>query len=154
MKGMDLSEFLVKAKINTYASSGEGSEKRLEDGGRELVYEDGNLKYRDIYFGSDYFIGEEVVWLDGKVAWGMNYYGKTLSKFVSSEKIGAFLKEALKLVIKNRPFRGPDELVGGDFKYIDKSAGGIENFEGTEAIFYRGEKVYELKYHGGTVNKK
>lgn len=149
---MNLNEFLVKAKINTYA--GGGGEKRLEDGGRELVYEDGNLKYRDIYFGSDYFIGEEVVWSDGKVVWGMNYYGKTLSKLISLEKIGTFLKKALKLVTKNRPFRGPNELVDGDFKYRDTSTGGIENFEGTEVIFYRGEKVYELKYHGGVVNKE
>ena len=152
MKYMDLSEFLIKAKINTYASG--GGEKRLEDGSRELVYEGGNLKYRDIYFGSDYFIGEEVVWLDGRVMWGMNYYGKILSQAVSSEETFAFLKKALRLVSIDRPFRGPDELVDGYFKYIDTNVGGIENFEGTEVIFYRGEKVYELKYHGGAVNKK
>lgn len=55
---MELQDFLVKAKINTYASSGEGGEKKLEDGGRELIFENGEYKYRDRYFGFNPFIGE------------------------------------------------------------------------------------------------
>ena len=46
-----LSKFLVKAKINTYASSGEGGEKTLSDGSKEFEFEEKELKYRDRYFG-------------------------------------------------------------------------------------------------------
>ena len=46
-----LSKFLVKAKINTYASSGEGGEKILPDGGKEFEFEEKEFKYRDRYFG-------------------------------------------------------------------------------------------------------
>ena len=57
----ELSKFLIKAKINSYASGGEGSRRVLEDGGKEFVFEEGQLKYRDRYFGFSPFIGQEIV---------------------------------------------------------------------------------------------
>jgi len=57
---MRLSEFLVKAKIATYASEGEASEIVLEDGAKELTFEDGKFKYRDRYYGFNPFVGEEI----------------------------------------------------------------------------------------------
>jgi hypothetical protein len=47
--------FLVNAKKNTYASEGEFSEKKLNDGTRQLTYEIKNFKYRDNYFGFNPF---------------------------------------------------------------------------------------------------
>ena len=44
---MKLDEFLVKVKKNTYASNGEGGEKKLENGGKELTYTEGEYKYVD-----------------------------------------------------------------------------------------------------------
>jgi len=40
-----LSKFLVKAKINTYASSGEGGEKLLPDESKEFEFEEKEFKY-------------------------------------------------------------------------------------------------------------
>lgn len=47
MDTKQLSKFLVEAKINTYASSGEGGEKILPDGSKELEFEKKEFKYRD-----------------------------------------------------------------------------------------------------------
>jgi len=64
---MELSKFLVKAKISTYASEGEANEIVLEDGAKELTFEDGEFKYRDRYYGFNPFVGEEIVWKNGKI---------------------------------------------------------------------------------------
>jgi len=150
---MELKEFLIKAKINTYASSGEGGEKTLGDGSKELICADGEWKYRDRYFGFNPFIGEEVVWKNEKVVWGMNYYGTIISKEADAKSLYQFLQKAMRLVKSERPFRGPTEFCEGDWKYADESFGDMDKFKGTETIYFRGEKVYELKYHGGVVNK-
>jgi len=82
-----LSKFLVKAKINTYASSGEGGEKILPDGSKEFEFEEKEFKYQDRYFGFNPFIGEEIVWQNGKVVWGMNYYGEIVSEIIPAKSI-------------------------------------------------------------------
>jgi len=150
---MELNDFLIKAKINTYASRGELAESILEDESKELVYKEGEWKYRDRYFGSNKFTGEEIIWQNGRVIWGMNYYGKCLTNIVSSKEVYQFLKKALRQVQKDRPFRGPIELIEDDWKYFDKSIGDIDDFDGYEKIFFQEKLVYELKYHGGIVCK-
>ncbi len=150
---MTLQEFLVKAKIHTYASAGEGGERNLDDGSKELIYEEGEWKYRDRYFGSDRFIGEEIVWQNGVVAWAMNYYGGVTADEVSAEKVYEFLKKALRQVEKDRPFRGPLELKEGAWEYHNENEGTIDDFKGREKILYREELVFELIYHGGAIQK-
>ena len=44
---MELRQFLVLAKISTYASEGEGGERMLADGSKELTFQKGGFKYRD-----------------------------------------------------------------------------------------------------------
>jgi hypothetical protein len=150
---MELNEFLVKAKRNTYASNGEGGENKLEDGSKELTFAEGAFKYRDRYFGNNAFIGQEVVWKDGEALWGMNYYGKVFSESMDMEKLYGFLKKVLLQVNESMPFRGPKELHDGDFTYGNSVADMKDYFRGEEAIFYKDEKVYELKYHGGLIKK-
>ena len=149
-----VSKFLVKAKINTYASSGEGGEKILPDGGKEFEFKDREFKYRDRYLGFDPFIGEEIVWQNEKIIWVMNYYGRIISETVSAKQIYQFLQEALKKVTEDKPFRGPDNFRQGDFEYFNKTEGTVENFNGDEKIFYRKQLVYQLNYNGGLVTEK
>ncbi len=151
---MELSKFLVKAKIATYASVGETNERVLEDGAKELTFEDGNLKYRDRYYGFNPFIGEEVVFENGKIVWSMNYYGKIVSNIVSAKQIYEFLKIAMQQVKEDRPFRGPNNFKSGDFEYIDKSTGDVNGFSGNEKILFKGQEIYKLIYHGGIVKNK
>ena len=167
---MDLAKFLIQAKTNTYASNGESPpslkatarqdppslkvtawqrEKILSDGSKEFEFEEKGFRYRDRYFGHDPFMGEEIVWHDDEVVWGMNYYGALLSDEISSREVYEFLKKAMRRVTKERPFRGPDNFKEGDFEYVDKSYGDINMFRGTEMILFKGQEVYRLYYHGG-----
>jgi len=148
---MELSKFLVKAKIATYASEGEVNERVLENGAKELTFEDHGFKYCDKYYGFNPFIGEEIVWKDNKIIWAMNYFGKILSDVVSEKKVYKFLQSAMRQVKEERPFRGPNNFKNGDFVYVDESTGDVHNFKGIEKILFKGQEIYRLNYHGGSM---
>jgi len=151
IKVKQLRKFLVKAKINTYASGTKAAV--LRDGSKELVFSEGNLSYRDRYFGENPFIGQELVFYKHKSLWGMNYYGYAApSKNVSLKDLYAFLREALKRVDEETPFRGPKYYRYGFFKYINNVKGDISQFDGIEKIFYKENEVYKLLYHGGFIS--
>ena len=69
---MKLEEFLVRVKQNTYTSAGE-EEDTLTDGSKELLYEEGDFKYRDRYFGSETFAGEEKIFFKEQKIYQLNY---------------------------------------------------------------------------------
>ncbi len=148
---MDFINFLLKAKLRTYATGGEGNEQDLEDGTREMSYREGDFFYRDRYFGFNPFIGEEVVWRNGRVIWGMNYYGMVTDESAQGKEIYNFLKKAVQRISAERPFRGPGEYHEEDFLYQDDSEGDVNQFSGEEKILFHGKQVYFLKYHGGKV---
>ena len=130
---MNLSQFLVKAKIATYATGGESSEKNLSDGGKELNFVEGHFHYRDKYYGFNPFSGQEVVWKDNKLLWSMTYYGKTVSNNVP-ENLYDFLKGALLNVEEEKPFRGPTKFSKEKFRYGVNVEGDITQFSGEETI--------------------
>jgi len=159
---MDFLEFLVSAKRRTYATSGNGAGERLADGGRRFTYAEGDLVYRDTYYGIDAFGGQELVFRDTIPIWLMNYWGKTLIPpwlTLCAEDIYAFLRKALARVEKRRPCRGPSSFMEGRFHYLDlivESPRFFQQHAGQEQIVFqsgRGEvKVYELFYHGGPLD--
>lgn len=146
---MELNEFLVKAKISTYA--GEAKKKILKDGTKELMFKEGEFKYRDRYYGFNPFFGEEIVWQKNKIFWGMNYFGRIFSDAVSEKQVYKFLIIAMKQIKEERPFRGPHNFKSEDFEYFDESTGDINNFVGVERILFKGQEIYKLNYHGGAM---
>jgi hypothetical protein len=148
---MTLCEFLVKAKVRGYASEGERGETLLEDGGKELSYREGPYEHRDRYYGFNPFVGEEVVWADGKPIWAMNYFGAVTDASVLPIDVYRFLQQAMRRVDVARPFRGPDAFGDGELSYRDESKGDLDQFAGTERIFRAGREIYRLTYHGGKV---
>lgn len=148
-----LSKFLVDAKRNTYASKGETDEFIFIDGGKELKFKESEFLYIDKYFGFNSFIGEEIVFEDKEVVWGMNYYGGVIKKIISEKEIYQFLKEALERVSKESPFRGPAEFKNGFLKYRNKVNGNIKKFEGEEKIYFKRKIIYKLNFHGGLIEK-
>jgi hypothetical protein len=144
---MELKKFLIKAKANSYPSGREGV--KLANGGIELTFQENEFKYADRYFGFNPFIGEEIIWQADRVVWGMNFYGRVFDEVVPAQQVYKFLLRALRQVKEERPFRGPDLLKEQDFEYRDESQGTIEEFVGVERIFYRGQEIYRLDYHGG-----
>jgi len=148
---MNLAAFLVQAKVNTYAAGGGGGARLLADGCKELEFQQGDFAYRDRYFGSNPFVGEEVVLHGGRVVWAMNYYGAVSADDVPADLVYQFLCRALGQVEEGRPFRGPRLFLEDDFEYHDESQGTVERFTGVETILERGREIYRLVYHGGAV---
>jgi hypothetical protein len=148
---MTLREFLVKAKVHGYATEGERGEAELENGGKELSYREGSFEYKDRYFGFNPFIGEEVVRENGRIIWAMNYYGAVTDTSIPSIGVYRFLRQAMRHIREDRPFRGPELFSEGGFEYRDESEGDVDCFTGTERILLAGREVYRLDYHGGTV---
>jgi len=147
---MKLETFLVRAKVACYADGG-GEARVLDDGSKELTFQEGEFQYRDRYLGFDPFVGEEVVWHAGRVVWAMNYYGAAVEGSVPAGQVYQFLQKAMGRVQEERPFRGPRSLVEGDWQYLDESEGDSGRFRGVERILYQGREVYRLDYHGGSV---
>lgn len=146
---LELRKFLVQAKRNTYASSGEGGEKVLADGSKEFEFRSGDFRYRDRYFGYNPFIGEEVVFYKGKAVWAMNYSGKVVSDEMPASEIYQFLQNALLRVQQDKPFRGPAQFQEGAFRYTNEVRGNIKDFFGTERIYIKDIEIYRLDFNGG-----
>lgn len=144
---------MVNAKKNTYASKRETGEDILIDGGKELRFKENEFLYIDKYFGFNPFIGEEIVFENEKIVWGMNYYGKIIQKVIPEKEVYQFLKEALKKVSEKNPFRGCSEFKSGFLKYQNKFKGDIKKFQGEETIYFKGKIIYRLNFHGGLVEK-
>lgn len=149
-----LAQFLVEAKIVTYAS---GSDEftvapALADS-HQLEYAEGKLLYRDIYYGGLHFIGMETVLQDGQPIWGMSYYGGVLPGSREEQIAGMppFLKAALREVSLEAPFRGPETFQEGEYHYGNKIHGDLLSFHGTETIRLQRQAIYQLHYSGGLV---
>lgn len=88
----------------------------------------------------------------------MAYSGGMLPEFQNNqdfaEKTFTFLKKALLLVDKSKPFRGPNRLKEGDFEYINACEGDIKDVSGREKILFKGEEVFIQNYIGGLVLNK
>lgn len=150
-----LRDFLYTEKLRGYASGDEG--KVLDDGGKEFTFESWKVRdffYRDRYYGFNPFVGEELVWHRKKLIWAMNYYGATTDDRISPEDFFKFLREALRLMSPQIPYRGPRFHQGGDFTYLNEWQGRIDMFRGTEFILWKGQQVYKGEYHGGFVKNK
>lgn len=139
-------QFLIKAKTSSYANK-EHKSFQLRTDSHDYIYEENEYKYCDSFFGRSFFSGQEVVYIKDNVCWSMNYYGNVLSEQFK----GDFLKDALIHVTNKNPFRGPELYKKGEYIYISHSLGTISSFEGHEEIYYKNQKIYEGKYHGGII---
>lgn len=139
-------EFLCRAKKKTYAGKGHETESS-RPASHDLSYREGNLLYLDTYLGGSQFAGEEALWLDNEPFWSMNYSGRVTGESFS----GDFLKESLKEVSPEFPYRGPEIYCKGDYTYHCRVQGEFSWFRGSEEIYCRGKLVYECLFHGGDI---
>ncbi|MFZ5353915.1 MAG: DUF5680 domain-containing protein [Bacillota bacterium] len=145
----DFKSFLVKAKISTYAGYGDFSPSSRPES-KDLHYRDKDYLYIDTYLGGIEFAGEEAVWMNNHPVWSMNYYGRMLVDQIP-EGFSDFLKEALRNVPYDAPFRGPEKFVKDSFVYNCSYNGKIDFFVGKEVIYMDDKPVYELVFHGGSI---
>ncbi|WP_150266948.1 DUF5680 domain-containing protein [Paenibacillus tepidiphilus] len=150
-----LINFLVDAKRSTYASQGDdASVQPLLNGSKQLEYCSGDYFYRDIYFGSAFFIGQETVELGNRPVWSMVYSGGVIIPEANWDILGpiyGFLRQALRLVDTTSIYRGPKHFETGNYIFNNEYGGTLDCFYGKEIILRDGHKVYELHYNGGII---
>jgi hypothetical protein len=149
---MELLDFILQGKISGYATGGEGQEKKYDDGSRGFESTGHGYRYADRYYGFNPFAGTEHIFSDqGPLLWVMNYYGEVLPTCPDPMKVYTFLREAMRLVTPDHPFRGPARFEKGELRYENEQHGTLDGFHGMESIFENNEKVYVLHYHGGKI---
>ena len=80
-----LREFLSEARKNTYASDAGPVDNPRLLASKQLEFQKGDYSYRDIYFSGDKrFLGQEIIYLESKPVWGMNYIGSNIGKLETS----------------------------------------------------------------------
>jgi len=148
----ELANFLVKAKLSSYAGGGKEA-KPQRPGFKELEFTEKDWNYRDSYCGFFFAPGQEVVRLYGKPIWVMSYSGGMNKKYHKNKKLTlevfGFLKKAISLMSPSSPFRGTKSFRSGDFQYSNKTKGNIKDFIGEEKIFYKNKEVFKQDYIGG-----
>jgi len=149
-----LASFLASAKRNGYAARADRAASPAPAGSRQLEYRAGRFAYHDIHFGLARLAGQETVTFDERVIWSMVYAGGMLPGVADEAEIAVTydcLRQALRMVEIERPFRGPHALGVGAFHYVDESTGDVASFYGTERILRDGATVYRLDYNGGLI---
>lgn len=153
---IDLQNFLIEAKKETYANGTVEKVKSTRRGSSDYEYKNDKYSYHDTYFGGTDFQGQEVVYQqEDTPIWGMIYYGRTLDESLSEEAMDNALRPALMQVGEDDtiPVRGPKEFENQGYKYTFEVTGDLTNFEGEETIEKEGKKIYTLKCHGGMIRK-
>jgi hypothetical protein len=146
-----LRQFIIKAHQNGFTSQDENQFIKEKNGSTTILFEEGDYKMEDNFFGGEPYGGREVVYFKGKAVWMMLYYGK-VEEGTSQEKVYKFLKEALSRQTENKPYRGPDVYEQGGYCYETHVFGKLESFSGDEQIFLNDEQIYSADYMGGLVD--
>lgn len=146
-----LESFIVRAKSATYVG-GAGKVSAIRTASHDLEYREGDLVYRDSYFGGTDFLGQETVHAADRPIWGMNYYGYLLTDGIDAFTAGETIKAALTALYAEGRFLGGFRHTGGGLTYVDETVGEVDRFRGVEHIATaNGTLVYELRYHGGRI---
>ncbi len=146
-------DFLTTAKKSTYAGSDD--ETTLPDPllnqSMQLEYREGDWFYRDIYYGTSFFSGMEVIYLLGKPLWSMTYSGG-VDLGVDAQKtrqLYNFLRSALSDLPIKFPVRGPTNFSDKMYDYKMRSNGNLIGFSGYETIQRGDTELYSLTFSGG-----
>ena len=123
---IDLQNFLIEAKKETYANGTVEKVKSTRRGSSDYEYKNDKYSYHDTYFGGTDFQGQEVVYQqEDTPIWGMIYYGRTLDESLSEEAMDNALRPALMQVGEDDtiPVRGPKEFENQGYKYTFEVTG-------------------------------
>lgn len=152
----DLLSFLEKATQATYAGNGVYEKTPERAGFHELIFQEGNLFYRDSYSGYIRSWGEELVRYKDKPIWTSLYGGGMVAgKESLADVTFEFLKKVLSIKEKGIfSARGPEHFEEEDWKHTYQQTGSYANFSGYQEIFYQGELVFYHHVIGGLILQK
>lgn len=151
MRAAELNSIIVRAKAATYVGGGSKAQPS-RTGSHDLVWSEGDWRYRDSYFGGTDFLGQEVLWRDAEPVWAMNYYGQVRRPdLIDGMRAGETIKSALAAMYAEGRFLGGFDWSGPHGLYRDRSEGNVASFRGREVIIVDGAEAYALDYFGGLV---
>ncbi|MGB8213780.1 MAG: DUF5680 domain-containing protein [Anaerolineales bacterium] len=154
MDEQSMLDFILRAKAATYVGGGQPS-PACRPGSHDLQFASGDWAYLDSYFGGRDFIGEEVVFHQGKPVWAMNYYGRILqADLITPAQAGQVIQASLSKLYAEGRFLGGFVHTYAGFTYTDTNEGEADSFHGREFIAHAGVCVYELLYHGGLIKNE
>jgi len=153
MNTQNLIKFLLEANKHGYADDSVPHIKEA-DRSETIIYESGDWKYHDNYFGGEPYGGRLIVSHKNKPYWIMVYYGWVVSEIKDPQGIYKILRKALSQMPEDKPYRGPDELIDGEYRYVNEVSGYLENYFGEEVIYCNNKEVYRAKYIGGLVDRR
>jgi hypothetical protein len=151
-----LRDFIAKAAAATYAGGGMPVETPERPGFTELVFAEGDYSYRDSYVGFYRSRGMEVVRFRDLPVWSSSYGGGMLEgKEDLAADTFAFLKKAMSSKEPgSHSFRGPEQFSEYDWRYAYSQEGDLEEFNGSEEIYYKEEPVFFHIIIGGLIRPK
>ena len=118
----------------------------------DLTFESEEWRYRDSYFGSTDFLGQETVWFGTEPVWAENYYGYIIRPdLIDANRAGVTIKAALSAIYQEGRFLGGFDWSGPHGHYQDRSPGALTHFRGREVILVSGIEAYALDYCGGLI---
>ena len=122
---------------------------------RQLEYTAGALLYRDISFGSAYFVGQDTVWQHSIPLWSMSCAGGAEPSLAPGEvqELYAFLRVPCGS-LRALPFRGPPLVRDGLYACQNDSCGDLAALDGRERVERRGDSGYALRCSGGQLRER
>jgi len=148
-----LRAFLVDANKHTYSTGNESLNKKEVDKSTTITYEKEEWKFHDNFFGGEPYGGRVVVFYQNNPVWIMVYYGLIDSQN-APEAVYPVLQQALRHMPEESPFRGPKELIDGEYIYRNTWTGSVEKYSGKEIILKNKKEIYWATYMGGLVDRK
>lgn len=149
-----LHHFLLDSNQAGYAGGEEKKWLKEPDGSTTIPYEKGEWRSQDNFFGGEPYGGRIVVFHRNKPVWIMVYYGQVAAG-IKSDPVYAVLREALKAMPTEAPFRGPTQYTHQDLTYLNTWQGDIPRYSGEEKIIdNRGNIIYQANYQGGLVDQQ
>lgn len=148
-----LIQFIHTASAHTYFGGGERLTQPERPGFTELVYQEGELHYRDSYAGYYRSRGTELVRYQNIPIWASSYGGGMVAgKESLTKKTFQFLISAAKHSTEYPlSFRGPQQYLQADWQYRYTQIGDVQEFSGDEQIYFQGQLVFYHKVIGGRI---
>ena len=153
MNTQNLTQFLLASNQAGYATGEERQWTKEDDGSTTITFVQGQFRSHDNFFGGEPYGGRLVVFHNTKAVWMMVYYGWVESG-ANTDEVYKILREALKRMPEDAPFRGPKELTIDEYKYENNWQGNVERYEGQEKIMHAGKIIYQAWYKGGLVDQR
>lgn len=148
-----LKNFLIDSNKAGYAGGEEKKWIKEADGSTTIPFKEGEWKSHDNFFGGEPYGGRTIVFYQGEPYWPMVYCGRVEDK-VETNSVYGILRNALKQMPEDYPFRGPREYKEKEFIYKNNWQGEVDKFSGEEQIFQNGKPVYKANYIGGLVDQR